>query len=123
ELEEVISVTPATWLNWRSSGVATEEAMSSALAPGNPADTEMVGKSTCGSGDTGSTVNPIAPAFATATVSSVVATGLRINGAEILIPAPQPALDERSCFLRSSPIPSAPDCQRRCRSPASYTAS
>ncbi len=47
-LVEVISVTPAMWPNWRSSGVATEEAMISALAPGRPALTEMVGKSTCG---------------------------------------------------------------------------
>ena len=42
-LEEVISVTPAMWLNWRSSGVATDEAMMSGLAPGRLADTEMVG--------------------------------------------------------------------------------
>ena len=34
ELEEVISVTLAMCANWRSSGVATEEAMISALAPG-----------------------------------------------------------------------------------------
>ena len=33
-LEEVISVTPAIRPNWRSSGVATEEAMISGLAPG-----------------------------------------------------------------------------------------
>src|SRR6185437_10049986 len=76
ELDDVISVTPATWLNWRSSGVATEEAMTSALAPGRPAETEMVGKSTCGSGETGSTEKPAMPAMATAAVSSVVATGL-----------------------------------------------
>jgi len=50
-------------------------AMMSALAPGRLALTEMVGKSTCGSGDTGSTEKPTAPAMATATVSSVVATG------------------------------------------------
>ncbi len=36
-------------------GVATEEAMISALAPGRPAATETVGKSTWGRGDTGST--------------------------------------------------------------------
>ena len=34
ELEEVISVRPAMWPNWRSSGVATDDAMISALAPG-----------------------------------------------------------------------------------------
>ena len=39
--------------NWRSSGVATAEAMVSGLAPGRPADTSMVGKSTWGSGETG----------------------------------------------------------------------
>ena len=54
-LDDVISVTPAICPNCRSSGVATEDAMISALAPGKPASTEIVGKSTCGSGDTGST--------------------------------------------------------------------
>ncbi len=38
---------------WRSSGVATLVAMVSGLAPGSWALTEMVGKSTCGSGETG----------------------------------------------------------------------
>ena len=53
-LEEVISVTPAMRPNWRSSGVATAEAMVSGLAPGNPAETLMVGNSTSGRGATGS---------------------------------------------------------------------
>ncbi len=78
---------PAMWLNWRSSGVATDAAMISALAPGSPAFTLMVGKSTCGNGDTGSTVNAIAPAIATAMVSSVVATGRRMNGDDRLMQA------------------------------------
>ena len=47
-LDDVISVTPAMWPNCRSSGVATDDAMISALAPGKLAFTEMVGKSTCG---------------------------------------------------------------------------
>ena len=55
ELDDVISVTAAIRPNWRSRGVATEEAMVSGLAPGKPALTEMVGNSTSGSGDTGST--------------------------------------------------------------------
>jgi hypothetical protein len=38
----------------RSSGVATADAIVSGLAPGSEALTEMVGNSTCGSGDTGS---------------------------------------------------------------------
>jgi hypothetical protein len=74
-LEEVISETPAIWPNCRSSGVATDDAIISALPPGRLAFTEIVGKSTCGNGETGSTVNAIAPAMAIATVSSVVATG------------------------------------------------
>ena len=44
----------ATRPNWRSRGVATAEAMVSGLAPGSAAETWMVGKSTWGSGATGS---------------------------------------------------------------------
>ena len=88
ELDDVISVMPAMWLNCRSKGVATEAAMICALAPGRPADTLIVGKSTCGSGDTGSTVNAIAPAMPTAMVSSVVATGRWMNGDEIFMRGP-----------------------------------
>src|ERR1700679_3690734 len=89
-LAEVISETPAIWPNCRSSGVATDDAIISALPPGRLALTEIVGKSTCGSGATGSTVNAIAPAMAIATVSSVVATGRLINGAERFITLPLP---------------------------------
>ncbi len=53
-LEEVIWVRPAIWPNWRSSGAATEEATMAGLAPGNWASTTTVGKSTWGSGATGS---------------------------------------------------------------------
>jgi hypothetical protein len=60
-LDEVISVTDAMRVNWRSSGVATDEAMVSGLAPGKPACTEIVGKSTCGRGDTGKIRNATAP--------------------------------------------------------------
>jgi hypothetical protein len=45
-LDEVISVTPAMWLNWRSKGVAIEDALISGLPPGRLAETEIVGKST-----------------------------------------------------------------------------
>ena len=96
-LDEVISVTPAMWPNCRSRGVATEDAMMSGLAPGSEAATVMVGKSTCGRGDTGSTVNAIAPAIATATVSSVVATGR--------------SMKIRDGFMRLRPVCAA----RRCR--------
>ena len=44
---------PAIRPNCRSSGVATDEAIVSGLAPGNAAETWIVGKSTCGSEDTG----------------------------------------------------------------------
>ena len=50
---DVISVTPAILPKTRSKGVATVAAMVSGLAPGKLADTEMVGKSTCGKGATG----------------------------------------------------------------------
>src|ERR1700722_1480920 len=82
ELTDVISVTLEIRPNCRSSGVAMDDAMISGLAPGSEALTEMVGKSTCGRGETGSTMNAAAPASATATVNSVVATGRRMNGAE-----------------------------------------
>ena len=46
-------MTPAMRPNCRSSGVATDEAIVSGLAPGRPALTLIVGNSTCGSGETG----------------------------------------------------------------------
>src|SRR5438309_11944719 len=55
-LEEVIWVTPAIRPNWRSSGVATADAIVSGLAPGKLAPTEIVGNSTSGSGATGNLV-------------------------------------------------------------------
>src|ERR1700722_14259451 len=114
ELDEVISVTPAMCPNWRSSGVATEEAMISALAPGRLALTEIVGKSTSGSGDTGSTSNAMAPARATATVSSVVATNRRMKGAEMFMPdLPNPGLRFQACSIGAQN--DAPDFQKKCR--------
>src|SRR5712692_4110320 len=52
-LDEVIESRPAIVENCRSSGVATEEAMVSGLAPGKLALTRMVGKSTLGRSLTG----------------------------------------------------------------------
>jgi len=52
-LVEVISLTPAMRPNLRSKGVATAEAIVSGLAPGRPAPTLSVGKSTRGRGATG----------------------------------------------------------------------
>src|SRR5580692_10405584 len=82
ELCAVISVTAAMRPNSRSRGVATDDAMISGLAPGRDADTDTVGKSTCGNGDTGSTLNAAIPDNTNAAVSSVVAMGRLMKGAE-----------------------------------------
>ena len=82
-------MTSAIWPRWRSSGSATLVATVSGLAPGSCALTEIVGKSTCGSGATGSFENARTPAKAMPSVSSVVATGRLMNGAEMFI---RPAL-------------------------------
>jgi hypothetical protein len=84
-LDDVISVMPAMRPNCRSSGVATAEAIVSGLAPGNPAETEIVGYSTSGNGATGRKKNATPPASKIASARSEVPTGRRINGAEILI--------------------------------------
>src|SRR5215831_13858136 len=85
ELDDVICVTPAMRPNCRSSGVATDDAIVSGLPPGRLAETLIVGKSTCGSGETGNKVNASTPAIAMAMLNSDVATGRLINGAEMLI--------------------------------------
>src|SRR5580692_2679072 len=71
--------------NCRSRGVAIDDAIISGLAPGKLAPTEMVGKSICGSGETGNSRKATAPARAMAAVKSVVATGRWMNGEERLI--------------------------------------
>src|ERR1035438_6749093 len=48
ELTDVISASPLIWPNCRSSGVVTDEAITSGLAPGYWAVTWIVGKSTGG---------------------------------------------------------------------------
>ena len=84
-LLEVISLTPAITPSRRSSGVATLVAMVSGLAPGRLALTQITGKSTCGSGATGSTKKAAMPASARPMVSSTVATGRRTKGWERFI--------------------------------------
>jgi hypothetical protein len=54
-LLELIEVTPAIVANCFSSGSATADAIVSGLAPGRPALTWIVGKSTFGRSATGST--------------------------------------------------------------------
>src|SRR5579864_8169695 len=91
ELDELISVTAAMCPNWRSSGVATDEAIVSGLAPGRPALTWIVGKSTCGSGDTGRRRKAHIPDRAMARVKSDVATGLLMKGSEMFMDVRPPA--------------------------------
>ncbi len=81
-------MTPAMRPNWRSRGAATEVAMVSGSAPGRLALTEMVGKSTWGRGETGKNRKARMPARARPTVSSVVATGRLMKGAEMFMPVP-----------------------------------
>jgi hypothetical protein len=56
--------------------------MVSGLAPGRAADTEIVGKSTCGNGATGSKRTATNPARTIPVVRRVVAMGLFMKGAE-----------------------------------------
>ena len=86
-LIEVIWVMPEICPNRRSSGDATVDAMVSGLAPASCADTWMVGKSTCGSGATGSSGNATMPTSASAAISSEVAIGRRMKGSEIFMTA------------------------------------
>src|SRR6202521_2372667 len=79
-LTDVIWLMPAIRPNWRSRGVATAEAMVSGLAPGRLAPTEMVGRSTWGSGATGRKRNAVTPDSRIARVISDVATGRLMNG-------------------------------------------
>src|SRR5882757_2365306 len=88
-LVDVISVTPAMRPKRRSSGVATDEAMVSGLAPGRLAVMEIVGKSTRGKGDTGSKVYAQEPASKTPTASSVVAIGRWMNGPAMFMTLPE----------------------------------
>ena len=74
--------------NCRSSGAATDVAIVSGSAPGSVAVTWIVGKSTWGSGETGSRPQARIPLRARPIVSSVVATGRLMKGAEMFMPDP-----------------------------------
>src|ERR1700722_11225351 len=87
-LKEVISVTPGIWPSCRSKGVATEDAIVSALAPVSVAVTCTVGKSTCGKDAIGKYRNAVMPKNAKATISKEVATGRRMNGSDMFIVGP-----------------------------------
>ena len=74
--------------NWRSSGVATEEAMVSGLAPGRLAYTWMVGKSTFGRSLTGRARYPATPNITMPIMTSVVMTGRLMKTPVMFIVSP-----------------------------------
>ena len=78
-LDDVIASMPAIVENCFSSGVATAAAIVCGLAPGNPADTVIVGKSTLGRSLTGSRRYAMSPNMRIANITSVVATGRRMK--------------------------------------------
>ena len=75
ELRELISPKPEIAPNDCSSGMATLDAMVSGLAPGKLALMDIMGKSICGSGATGSCFNANSPVNTMAKQIKVVATG------------------------------------------------
>ena len=78
-LVDDIESRPAIVENCFSSGVATDDAIVSGLAPGSCACTTMVGKSTLGRSFTGSSRYAIAPNSRIASEHSVVITGRRMK--------------------------------------------
>jgi hypothetical protein len=74
--------------NCFSSGVATVTAMVSGLAPGSPAVTWMVGKSTFGRSLTGRSRYPRMPKMRIDDISNVVITGRRTKTSEKFMAPP-----------------------------------
>ena len=88
-LLELIDVTPAIVENCFSSGSATEAAMVSGLAPGSPALTWIVGKSTFGRSLTGRPWYAIPPNTRIPRMTSVVITGRLMKTSDAFM-APSP---------------------------------
>ena len=84
--------------NWRSSGVATDDAMVSGLAPGRVAFTWMVGKSTFGRSLTGKAEYPASPKSTMPDITSVVITGRRMKISVMFI-AHHPCEAEGAAFI------------------------
>src|SRR5215212_4151974 len=93
ELDDIDEM-PATVESWRSMMPATDAAIVSALAPGSVAVTAIVGKSTRGNAETGSSRKPNTPKAMIDAVSSVVITGRRIQSSDSVIDQ-APALGAR----------------------------
>ena len=85
-----MEVTPAIVANCFSSGSATADAIVSGLAPGRPALTWMVGKSTFGRSLTGNWRYAITPNTAMPSMISVVVTGRSMNSFERFMASPLP---------------------------------
>src|SRR3989475_6584544 len=83
-LDDVMASSRAIVETCFSRGVATAAAIVCGLAPGRPAETVIVGKSTFGRSLTGSSRYAIIPNMRMPSITSVVATGLRINSPEML---------------------------------------
>ena len=131
ELDDIDEM-PAMVESWRSMMPATEAAMVSALAPGRVAVTAMVGKSTRGSAETGSSRKPKMPNAMIDAVISVVMTGRRMQSSESVIGSgpglfgarldlachPTAAIARRRRrFRRRSALLKSPTCPARCGRP------
>src|SRR5690242_12167180 len=95
---------PAMRANWRSSGAATDDAMVSGLAPGSDADTEIAGKSTCGSAATGRKLYAMQPEIPNAAASSAVPAGRSIKTADRRIEVESVYLHVFAVSRRASPV-------------------
>ena len=78
--------------------------MVSGLAPGSDAETLMVGKSTWGRGATGRSGHAASPSSAMAIISSEVATGRRMKGAERFM-GPRPSATGAVAELTATLVP------------------
>src|SRR5207244_8407178 len=85
ELTDVIDSRPAIVENWFSSGVATDAAIVSGLAPGSVAVTSSVGKSTFGRSLTGRRRYATAPKSAIEAMSRLVTIGRLMNPSETFV--------------------------------------
>src|SRR4051795_7021479 len=87
--DDVMLSTPAIVENCFSSGVATDDAIVSGLAPGRLALTVIVGKSTVGRSLTGNRRYDVMPKNRIPAITRIVVTGRRMNSSDRFI-APRP---------------------------------
>jgi hypothetical protein len=91
---EVIESSPAIVENCRSKGVATADAMVSGLAPGRPALTWIVGKSTFGRSLTGRSLYAAIPKTRIDIMTSVVMIGRRMKSSGMFIANSGPMIEK-----------------------------